>query len=119
MSGRKENPDPTPIEVPLHLRRPFSLQEEMRRMIREEMSRAAVSKGAESFEEADDFDVDDDEELKSEYELDEGQIEFPWQEPARPEPPGKPPASSGSANGAVPDGAAGAPSSPPTEGSPK
>lgn len=63
--------DPTPIEVPLSFRRPLTMQEEIQRMVRQELSRAAESSGFESFEESDDFDVEDDDDLvfMSPYEI--------------------------------------------------
>lgn len=57
----KEIPDPTPVEWPLGLSRPLSLQDEIKRFVRSELSRAAAADGFESFEEANDFEVDDDE----------------------------------------------------------
>lgn len=54
-----EHPDPVPFEVP-GMERPLTLREEMRRFVREEISRAAVQTGLPSFEEEDDFEVDDD-----------------------------------------------------------
>lgn len=65
----EELPDDTPVEVPLHFRRPPSLQDSIKAMIRGEMSRQAALTGQESFEEADDFGVDDEEELVSPYEM--------------------------------------------------
>lgn len=67
-----ERPDPTPIHVP-GLGRPLTLQEEMKRYIREEVSRVAIADGsAESFDESNDFSVRDDEgDLLSEYSVHE------------------------------------------------
>lgn len=62
-------PDQTPVEVPLRFTRPLSMQDEIRRFVRQELSNRAADDGAESFEEADDFEVDDDEDLASPYEL--------------------------------------------------
>lgn len=56
----REIPDPRPVEVPTGLRTRPTLQEEIKRYIRVEMSNRARDEGHESFEEADDFDVDDD-----------------------------------------------------------
>lgn len=62
--------DSRPIELPLGFERPLSLQEEIRRMIALETSRAAADAGLESFEEADDFEVDEDaDEFVSPYEV--------------------------------------------------
>lgn len=55
----REIPDQTPIEIPTHLRRPLTLQEEIKRFIRIEASLAAQNDGLESFEEADDFEIDE------------------------------------------------------------
>lgn len=62
--------DNTPIEIPLGWRKPESLTEQMRRLIRTEMSIRAQDQGFETFEEADDFDVDEDDPLpQSEWEM--------------------------------------------------
>jgi len=58
--SRKEHVDSTPMSVPVGFRRPPSLIEQMRSMIRNEMSQAAQLKGRETFEEANDFDMPDD-----------------------------------------------------------
>lgn len=67
----RELPDDTPVAIPLGAKRPESLTEMMRRMIREDMSRAALDSGAESFDEANDFDVEepDAELFATEYEV--------------------------------------------------
>ncbi|MEM2002530.1 MAG: hypothetical protein QXT77_07805 [Candidatus Methanomethylicaceae archaeon] len=66
----RELPDQTPIEVPLDFSRPLTLQEEIRRFLRIEASYVAENAGFETFEEADDFDVDDEEvEFVSPYEI--------------------------------------------------
>jgi len=49
-------PDQTPIEVPLGWKRPETLTEQIRRLIRVQMSAAAVEEGKETFAEANDFD---------------------------------------------------------------
>lgn len=51
------------MEVPLRFRRPLTLQEEIKRYVREEASQAAERAGLESWEESQDFEVDDDEPL--------------------------------------------------------
>lgn len=71
-----EYPDPTPMAIPAHLRLPETLQDTMRRLIRVEMSKQAVEAGQESFEEADDFEVDDDDPI-SPYEMLPMQAEAP------------------------------------------
>lgn len=67
----RELPDPKPVALPLGAKRPESITEQIRRLIRGEMSRQAVEEGNESFEEANDFDVDEpDAELHdTEYQL--------------------------------------------------
>lgn len=85
MSGRREEPDPTPVEWPAHLRRPPTLAEEIKRLVRIEVSRAAEEAGFESFEEADDFDVDDDSDIFSEHELSDMQEDTPRDELTRQE----------------------------------
>lgn len=79
-----EHPDPTPVEIPTRLKLPQRQVDRMREMIRQEMSQAAQAAGVETFDEADDFFLDD--------------VEFtsPYEEvfePADPSPP-VPPASS-------------------------
>lgn len=57
-----ETPDTTPVEIPGNRERPLSLREDMRRFIREELSKhAAEQHEAETFEESDDFTIDEDE----------------------------------------------------------
>lgn len=63
--------DETPLEVPLSFKKPLTLAEEVRRMVKNEMSQMAESQGAETFEEADDFEVEDEDDLAfmSPYEI--------------------------------------------------
>lgn len=78
-----EDPDPMPFAPTVGVRPKETLEERMRRMIRDEMSYAAEQQGMETFEEADDFDVDDDMDPESMYEI-------PWEpafEPRNPAPP--------------------------------
>jgi len=76
-SDGREIPDPTPAAIPFQFSRPLSLQEEIKRFVRIEASRAAADAGAESFEEADDFEVDEDPDPLSPYELKEAVPEWP------------------------------------------
>lgn len=55
-----EVPDPTPLSLPSGFRRPETLQEQVRRLVRTQLSQAAAEQGEETFEESEDFDVDDD-----------------------------------------------------------
>lgn len=65
----REVPDPTPVEWPAGMRRPESLTEQIQRLVRVAVSQQAAAAGFETFEEADDFDVDDEEDPLSQYEL--------------------------------------------------
>lgn len=86
---RKEIPDPTPVEVPIEMKEGPGLVEEMvHRLVDQALSRQAQSHGKETFAQADDFDVPDEEEWRSPYELQDMQEDFPL-EPARNEPPGE------------------------------
>lgn len=66
---RHEKLDDTPVAIPLKFKAVETSTERMRRIIREEMSRAAEDAGHETFEEADDFDVGDDYDPTSPYEM--------------------------------------------------
>lgn len=57
--GVLETPDPTPVAVPVRLRPPESTDERIMRMMRGARV-LAQQEGAESFEEANDFECDDD-----------------------------------------------------------
>lgn len=58
-SHGQEVPDPTPVELPVGYKHPLPLAERMKQMIRSELSSAAAQAGAETWEEANDFDVGD------------------------------------------------------------
>lgn len=55
-----EVPDPTVVEPPLGYIHQPDVMEQMRRMVRQELSRIADAQEFETFEEADDFEIDDD-----------------------------------------------------------
>lgn len=57
----KEELDPTPVAVPL--RRPLTLREEMQRFIRTELSQEMAKQGEPTFEEEDDFYIEDEEDM--------------------------------------------------------
>lgn len=60
----QEIPDPTPIAPPVGFVKTKSLAEQIREMVRSERLRAEVeAQGMETFEEADDFDVEEDDPL--------------------------------------------------------
>lgn len=52
--------DPTPVSIPLNFKRPVPLNERIKQMVRDEASLLARENGYETFDEADDFDTDDD-----------------------------------------------------------
>jgi len=54
-----EIPDPTPVQMPTRLRLPQTRAAQIQGYIRAEMSRQAQENGQESFEEANDLDVDE------------------------------------------------------------
>lgn len=63
--------DTTPVEMPLGFQHPEPLEERIRRLIRTSVSQQAVENGAETFEEADDFDIpDDDSDPVTPFEMD-------------------------------------------------
>lgn len=64
----REIPNPIPAEIPLNFRRPPTLQEQIKMYVRRELSMQAADDGHETFEEADDFEVDDDYDPSSPYE---------------------------------------------------
>lgn len=70
-----EVPDSTPVAWPAGVRRPETLTDQIRRLVRMEVSRAAAEQGLETFEESDDFDVEDEDEFRSPYELTEMPVE--------------------------------------------
>lgn len=68
----EEIPDTTPVRLPLGWNRPPSLNERIARMVSQEMARLSTrNEEAESFEEANDFDIEDDPIDK----------QSPWEEP--------------------------------------
>jgi len=66
---RKETPDLTPLETTVE--RPLTLREEMKRFISTELSRVAESSEMETEAEANDFEMDEDDEFHSPYEINE------------------------------------------------
>lgn len=67
-----EMPDPNPVAIPVGFRKPESLNSIVRRLVRSEVSEAAEKHGLESFEEADDFDVEGEDpvDMQSPWDLD-------------------------------------------------
>ena len=72
----REIVDPKPVSLALDVPQPRSLQAIIARVLRTNASDVAMHSGHESFDEANDFEVDDDPEVKSEYELDDD-VDFP------------------------------------------
>lgn len=73
--------DSTPMAIPFGMSRPESLQEQMARMIRTTIRQYAVENDMETFEEADDFDCNDEGDLlKTQYEVHEMEEEVPARE---------------------------------------
>lgn len=66
----REIPDPVPMGIPVGLKRPPTLQEQIKAMVRTQLSQQMQQQGYETFEEAEDFDVDDDFDPKSPWEHD-------------------------------------------------
>ncbi|UYL83854.1 MAG: hypothetical protein [Wigfec virus K19_159] len=64
-----EVPDPTVVEPPLGYVQQPDLMETMRRMVRTELSKIAENNEFETFEEADDFEIDEDPVDSSPYEM--------------------------------------------------
>lgn len=66
----REIPDPNPVEVPLGMKRPETLAEQVQRLVRTSVSAYAEMHGEETFAEADDLEVDDDFDPSTPYEVD-------------------------------------------------
>lgn len=65
--------DPTPVAIPVAFSRPPSIAEQVQRLVRSHLNAIAAEQGKESFEEADDFDVGDDDFPRSPHELSQDQ----------------------------------------------
>lgn len=63
-----EIPDPNPVAIPAGFKRPETLAEQVQRLVRTSISRQAEAEGYETWEEANDFDVDDDFDPTTPYE---------------------------------------------------
>lgn len=83
--------DDTPVSRPVRFSPPPTLQEQIKRFVRVELSRQAEEQGEETFEDADDFDVGDDYDPKSPWELSADQEAYVEERPA----PSPPPAATG------------------------
>lgn len=65
----REIPDPNPMEVPLGMKRPATLAEQVQRLVRTSLSEHARMQGLETFEEAEDLEVDEDFDPYTPYEV--------------------------------------------------
>lgn len=73
----KETPDPVPMAVPVGYDAPPTMEELIQRYVRQEVSQAASADGHGTFEDEDDFAMDDDEGLPfSQFENDELPMEM-------------------------------------------
>lgn len=63
-----EIPDPKPVAIPAGFKRPETLAEQVQRLVRTSISRQAAEQGFETFEESEDFDVDDEFDPSTPYE---------------------------------------------------
>lgn len=64
----REYLDPTPMAPPIGFTRPRHIVDDVREMVRMELSRQAAAAGYESFDEAEDFDIDDEYDPSSPWE---------------------------------------------------
>lgn len=85
-SDGSELPNPVPISVPGRLERPLTLQEQIQRLMRIELSRQASVQGNETFDEANDLDPDEDESDDTAYTVMEDEFLEPNLEKASPLP---------------------------------
>jgi len=66
--------DDTPVEIPLRFRREETINEKVQRLVELNISARAEANGFETFDEADDFDVQDEYDPRSRYELDTSEM---------------------------------------------
>lgn len=90
---RGEHPDPTPLEIPLGMTKPETLEEIMARMIKSRFEMMAADNDMETEEEANDFDVGAEDDWHSPYELQEMQEDSPFFEEVSPPEDNQPKAS--------------------------
>lgn len=72
--NRHEADPGKPIELPVGYKAPPTLHERVRALMSAEFARAAQENGHETFEESDDFDIEDDPKLQSPWELPEDNL---------------------------------------------
>lgn len=87
----REQPDPTPVAPPVGYKKVPTMVDHVRALVAHELSQAAAAAGHESFEEANDFDVGEEYEPETPYEVAgyEGElgplVPVPAQDPLRPD----------------------------------
>ena len=64
----REIPDPNPMAMPIGFERPETLAEQVQRLVRTSISQHAALHGGETFEESEDFDVDDEIDIRTPFE---------------------------------------------------
>lgn len=82
----EEMPDPTPVEMPIGYEKPESLESMIARMVRAESALAAKGGTMETFEEATDFDDNDEGELVSQFQMTDMQEEYMYAKPYNSQP---------------------------------
>ncbi|WNK15014.1 MAG: hypothetical protein [Microvirus sp.] len=79
-TNRHEVPDPVPMEIPTKFQRPETMQQMMERMLAQASAKYARDNNVEEFDEANDFDIDDEDVTPlSRYELSAMQEETPYE----------------------------------------
>lgn len=71
----QEMPDPTPVSLPVGGRRPETLEGMIARLVRGRVSEMAAKDGLETFEEANDFEIESDDEPLTAYEEQDMKLE--------------------------------------------
>jgi hypothetical protein len=72
-----EKPDPKPMNIPVGFKKPQNLKEQIHQMIKNErLIHEMEAAGMETFEDADDFDIGDDYDPTSPYEMDFDQEQY-------------------------------------------
>lgn len=86
-SNGRELLNPVPVNTNIDLEKPLSMQEQIERLMRGHLSMQAQAQGHETFEEANDFDIDDEfmNEPLSGYEVQELEEEYITSQPNAPE----------------------------------
>lgn len=67
-STHEEHPDPQPLAIPARMRKPERLQDTIARLVKRSVDDWAMQNGHETFEESEDFDVEDEVDPRSAFE---------------------------------------------------